>query len=189
MWFYFRSLVYTLSVFWLAPPTWQMYQQCSQIRETNIDSSVARAPRTLIWKWRVMDECLRAPDSSSDVWSADCGLKSPSWRLLRKIGEVVLSALPTRLQTDDTQAYIRMDCKRGIPFSPSSRWQRPFFFLFFLSHRFLWIFSSFNPNVFKQTLICCLHTSHSLWMTTQPTKFQQCICVHQGLLHITTLAN
>ena len=33
------------------------------------------------------------------------------------IGEVVLSALPARLPTDDTQAYIRMDCKRGNPVS------------------------------------------------------------------------
>ena len=32
--------------------------------------------------------------------------------LLRKIKEVVLSALPARLQTADTQAYIRLDCKR-----------------------------------------------------------------------------
>ena len=33
------------------------------------------------------------------------------------IGEVVLSALPTRLRIDDTQAYIRMDCERGNPVS------------------------------------------------------------------------
>ena len=33
--------------------------------------------------------------------------------LLRKIGDVVLSALPARFQTDDTQAYIRMEFKRG----------------------------------------------------------------------------
>ena len=37
--------------------------------------------------------------------------------MLHKIGEVVLSALPARLRTDDTQAYIRMDCKRGNPVS------------------------------------------------------------------------
>ena len=30
---------------------------------------------------------------------------------LRKVGEVVLSALPARLLMDDTQAYICMDCK------------------------------------------------------------------------------
>ena len=67
--------------------------------------------------WRVMAERLRAPDSSSGVWSAECGFESRSWHLLRKIGEVVLSALPARLRTDDTQAYIRMDCKRGNPVS------------------------------------------------------------------------
>ena len=33
------------------------------------------------------------------------------------VREVVLSALPARLRTDDTQAYIRMDCKRGNPVS------------------------------------------------------------------------
>ena len=33
------------------------------------------------------------------------------------INEVVLSALPARLRIDDTQAYIRMDCKRGNPVS------------------------------------------------------------------------
>ena len=37
--------------------------------------------------------------------------------LLHKIGEVVLSALPARLRTDDTRAYIHMDCKGGIPVS------------------------------------------------------------------------
>ena len=67
--------------------------------------------------WRVMAERLRAPDSSSGVWSAGCGFESRSWHLLHKIGEVVLSALPARLRTDDTQAYIRMDCKRGNPVS------------------------------------------------------------------------
>ena len=56
-------------------------------------------------------------DSSSGVWSAECGFESRSWHLLGKIGEVVLSALPARLRTDDTQAYIRMDCKRGNPVS------------------------------------------------------------------------
>ena len=29
----------------------------------------------------------------------------------------MLSALPARLRTDDTQAYTRMDCKRGNPVS------------------------------------------------------------------------
>ena len=67
--------------------------------------------------WRVMAERLRALDSSSGVWSAECGFESRSWHLLHKIGEVVLSALPARLRTDDTQAYIRMDCKRGNPVS------------------------------------------------------------------------
>ena len=37
--------------------------------------------------------------------------------MLHKIGEVVLSTLLDRLQTDDTQAYIRTDCKRGTPVS------------------------------------------------------------------------
>ena len=32
-------------------------------------------------------------------------------------GEVVLSALPARLRIDDTQAYIRMDCKGINPVS------------------------------------------------------------------------
>ena len=59
-----------------------------------------------------MAERLRAPDSSSGFWSAECGFESRSWHLLRKIREVVLSALPARLLIDDTQAYIRMDCKR-----------------------------------------------------------------------------
>ena len=67
--------------------------------------------------WRVMAGRLRAPDSSSAVWSAECGFESRSWHLLHKIGEVVLSALPARLRTDDTQAYIRMGCKRGNPVS------------------------------------------------------------------------
>ena len=43
-----------------------------------------------------------------------------SWHLLHKIWEVVLSVLPARLRIDDTQAYIRMDCKRG---NLLSRWQ------------------------------------------------------------------
>ena len=30
---------------------------------------------------------------------------------------LVLSALPARFRTDDTQAYIRMDCERGNPVS------------------------------------------------------------------------
>ena len=30
-----------------------------------------------------------------------------------QIGEVVLSVLPAKLRTDDTQAYIRLGCKRG----------------------------------------------------------------------------
>ena len=34
-----------------------------------------------------------------------------------KLEEVVLSALPARLRIDDTQAYIRMDCKGGNPVS------------------------------------------------------------------------
>ena len=37
-------------------------------------------------------------------------------KVTQQIGEVVLSALP-RLRTDDTQAYIRMDCKGGNPVS------------------------------------------------------------------------
>ena len=65
----------------------------------------------------VMVERLRAMDSISGVWSAECGFESRSWHLLHKIGEVVLSALPARLRTDDTQAYIRIDCKRGNPVS------------------------------------------------------------------------
>ena len=32
-------------------------------------------------------------------------------------GSIVLSALPARLQIDDTQTYIRMDCERGNPVS------------------------------------------------------------------------
>ena len=35
--------------------------------------------------------------------------------LLRKIGEIMFFALPAMLRTDDTQAYIRMDCKMGNP--------------------------------------------------------------------------
>ena len=34
-----------------------------------------------------------------------------------KVGEAVLSALPARIRTDDTQAHIRMDCERGNPVS------------------------------------------------------------------------
>ena len=37
--------------------------------------------------------------------------------MLHEIGEVVLSTLPARLRTDDTQAYIRKDYKRGNPVS------------------------------------------------------------------------
>ena len=37
--------------------------------------------------------------------------------MLRKIGEVVLSALPARLRLDDTQAYICMHGERGNPVS------------------------------------------------------------------------
>ena len=64
-----------------------------------------------------LPERLRAPDSSSGVWSSECGFESRSWHLLPKNGEVVLSALQARLRTDDTQAYIRMNCKRGNPVS------------------------------------------------------------------------
>ena len=39
--------------------------------------------------------------------------------LLRKVWEVVLSTLPARLQMDDTQAYICMDCEGGNPVSAS----------------------------------------------------------------------
>ena len=62
-----------------------------------------------------MAERLRAPDSTTGVWSAGCGFGSRLWHLLRKIAEVVLSALPARLRIDDFQAYmyIRMDCERG----------------------------------------------------------------------------
>ena len=59
--------------------------------------------------WRVMTEWLRAPDSSSDLFDQQSvGLNSGRDTCFRKIGEVVLSALPARLRTDDTQAYIRM---------------------------------------------------------------------------------
>ena len=37
---------------------------------------------------------------------------------IRKIGEVVLSALPSRLRIDDAEAYIYMDCKRVTLFKP-----------------------------------------------------------------------
>ena len=37
---------------------------------------------------------------------------------IRKIGEVVLSALPSRLRIDDAEAYICMDCKRVTLFKP-----------------------------------------------------------------------
>ena len=69
--------------------------------------------------WCVMAEGFIALDSSSGVWSTECGFESRSWHLLCKFWEVVLSALPARLRTDDTQAYmyIRMDCQRGNPVS------------------------------------------------------------------------
>ena len=64
-----------------------------------------------------MAERLRAPDSTLVFDQQSVGSNPQPWHLLRKIGEVVLSALPARLRIDDTQAYIHMDCKRGNPVS------------------------------------------------------------------------
>ena len=86
-----------------------------------LHSTVTGQPHVLNILWRVMVKRLRAPDSSSSVWPAECGFESRSWHLLnvRKIGDVhvVISALPARLRTDDTQAYISMYCKKGNPVS------------------------------------------------------------------------
>ena len=90
--------------------------------------------------WRVMAERLRALDSSSGVWSAECGFGSRLWHLLRKIGEVVLSAPPARLRTNDTQAYICMDCKRANPVSALGvyRWERPLGKKTIVAHTLKW---------------------------------------------------
>ena len=92
----------------------------------------------VLCKWRVAAERLRAPDSSSGVcyatWRvATERLRAPDKALVfdqQSVGSnpgrdtcyvtnwgVVLSALPARLRIDDTQAYIRTDCKRGNPVS------------------------------------------------------------------------
>ena len=67
------------------------------------------------------------------VWS-----RNPVGHLLRKIGEVVLSALPARLRIDDTQAYIHMDCKRGNPVSALGVGGNDLWKIKFVAHTLKW---------------------------------------------------
>ena len=55
----------------------------------------------------------------NNLWSPAKFVYGGNWfpNSCQRIVEVLLSALPARLRTDDTKAYIRMDCKRGNPVS------------------------------------------------------------------------
>ena len=62
--------------------------------------------------WCLISSVGSSPDMTLCVLRQD----TEPW-LLCKVGEVVLFAVPARLLVDDSQAYIRMDCKGGNPIS------------------------------------------------------------------------
>ena len=70
-----------------------------------LDSSVGKAP------------CINTPYHGKREKIKRYSLGSETKTPNTLLGEVVPSALPAKLRTDDTQAYLRMDCKRGNPVS------------------------------------------------------------------------